>query len=56
MEDINALYKALEQADAAGDKESAQELANYIRTLPTQEPTIEQPIVDVTQLQQSNPL
>jgi hypothetical protein len=49
MEDINALYKALEQADAAGDKESAQELANYIRTLPTQEPTIEQPIVDVTQ-------
>jgi hypothetical protein len=49
MEDINALYKALEQADAAGDKESAQELANYIRTLPTQEPAIDQPVVDVTQ-------
>jgi len=49
MEDINALYKALEQADAAGDKESAQELANYIRSLPTEEPTIEQPVVDVTQ-------
>jgi hypothetical protein len=49
MEDINALYKALEQADAAGDKESAQELADYIRTLPTEEPTIEQPVVDATQ-------
>ena len=34
MEDINALYKALEQADAAGDKESAQELANYIKAVP----------------------
>ena len=49
MEDINALYKALEQADAAGDKESAQQLSDYIRSLPTEEPTIEQPIVDVTQ-------
>lgn len=49
MEDINALYKALEQADAAGDKESAQQLADYIRSLPTEEPTTEQPIVDVTQ-------
>lgn len=44
MEDLNALYKALEQADAAGDTESAQQLADYIRSLPTEEPA-----VDVTQ-------
>ena len=49
MEDINALYKALEQADAAGDKESAQELANYIRTLPTDKPITEQPVLDGAQ-------
>ena len=51
MEDINALYKALEQADAAGDKESAQQLADYIRSLPTEEPTVEEKPVDVTQPQ-----
>lgn len=49
MEDINALYTALEQADAAGDKESAQQLADYIRSLPTEQTTAEQPVVDVTQ-------
>ena len=49
MEDINALYKALEQADAAGDTESAQELANYIRTLPAEEPIAEEPVVADTQ-------
>ena len=33
MEDINALYKALEQADAAGDTASAQKLADQIRLI-----------------------
>jgi hypothetical protein len=33
MEDINALYTALEQADAAGDKNTAQTLADRIRSL-----------------------
>jgi len=33
MEDINALYKALEQADAAGDTLSAQKLADKIRSI-----------------------
>lgn len=56
MEDINALYKALEQADAAGDKDSAQELADYIRTLPTETSTTEQPVVDITQAQTVKPL
>lgn len=49
MEDINALYKALEQADAAGDKESAQQLADYIRSLPAEEEaTDETPAVEET--------
>ena len=49
MEDLNALYKALEQADAAGDKESAQQLADYIRSLPAEEEaTDETPAVEET--------
>ena len=51
MEDLNALYKALEQADAAGDTESAQQLADYIRSLPTEEPA-----VDVTQSPSIKPI
>lgn len=45
MEDLNALYKALEQADAAGDKDSAQQLADYIRSLPSEEPIVK-PSID----------
>ena len=36
-EDINVLYQELEQADAAGDTELAQQLADQIRALPTEE-------------------
>lgn len=42
-EDINALYKALEQADAAGDTELAQQLADKIRSLPVQETPVTPP-------------
>ena len=42
MEDLKALYSALEQADAAGDKTSAQQLADYIRSLPQEEPSAEE--------------
>jgi hypothetical protein len=46
MADINRLYDALQQADAAGNKEDAQQLADYIRSeLATQAQTEEQPLV-----------
>ena len=51
MEDLNALYKALENADAAGDVESAKALTKYIESLPTEEPAVEEPAADATQPQ-----
>lgn len=55
MENINALYKALEQADADGNTAVAQQLADQIRTLSIEETTVEKP-VDVTQPLTTKPL
>jgi hypothetical protein len=55
MENINALYKALEQADADGNTAVAQQLADQIRTLSTEETTVEKP-VDVTQPLTTKPI
>jgi hypothetical protein len=46
MENINALYKALEQADAAGDTKTAQSLADQIRLI-SPEDTADEPATDV---------
>ena len=46
MEDINALYKALEQADAAGDIATAQSLADKIRSL-SPEDTADESTADI---------
>jgi Large polyvalent protein associated domain 38 len=46
MEDINALYKALEQADAAGDIATAQSLADKIRSL-SPEDTADEATADI---------
>ena len=55
MENINALYKALEQADADGNTAVAQQLADQIRTLstdvtqtPTTKPLVTKPFVPAT--------
>jgi hypothetical protein len=50
MENINALYKALEQADAAGDKDTAQQLADQIRLIPSQSVLVNQPNKDINAL------
>jgi hypothetical protein len=55
MEKINALYKALEQADASGNTAVAQQLADQIRVLSSEETTVEKP-VDVTQPLTTKPL
>jgi hypothetical protein len=49
MENINALYKALEQADAAGDTNTAQSLADRIRSI-SPEDTADEPATDVDSL------
>ena len=49
MENINALYKALEQADATGDTKTAQSLADQIRLL-SPEDTADEPATDVDSL------
>jgi hypothetical protein len=49
MENINALYKALEQADAAGDTKTAQSLADQIRLI-SPEDTADEPATDVDSL------
>jgi hypothetical protein len=49
MENINALYKALEQADAAGDTNTAQSLADQIRLI-SPEDTTDEPATDVDSL------
>jgi hypothetical protein len=52
MEDLNALYSALEKADAAGDVESAKALTKYIQSLPAEEEaTPEEPVVAAQQPQ-----
>jgi hypothetical protein len=46
MADINRLYDALQQADAAGNKEDAQQLADFIRSeLATQSQPAEQQLI-----------
>tara|TARA_R110000868_G_scaffold274341_1_gene533634 strand:- start:17394 stop:23798 length:6405 start_codon:yes stop_codon:yes gene_type:complete len=49
MENINALYKALEQADASGDTNTAQSLADQIRLI-SSEDTADEPTTDVDSL------
>jgi hypothetical protein len=49
MENINALYKALEQADASGDTNTAQSLADRIRSI-SPEDTADEPSTDVDSL------
>ena len=51
MEDLNALYKALENADAAGDVDAAKALTKYIESLPMEEPAVEEKPVDATEPQ-----
>ena len=60
MEDLNALYKALEKAHNAGDTESARSLTKYIKSLPAEpgeapvstEPVdVTKPPQDLTQIQ-----
>jgi len=53
MADLNAVYKALEKAHAAGDTESAKTLADYIRSQAgvAEEATPESSVQDVTQPQ-----
>ena len=45
MADLNRLYDALKQADAAGNKEDAQQLANYIRSELAAQPQEEQQLI-----------
>ena len=51
MEDLNALYSALEKADAAGDVESAKALTKYIQSLPAEEEStlVDEPIAAAQQ-------
>ena len=53
MADLNAVYKALEKAHAAGDTESAKTLADYIRSQASvaEEAAPESSVQDVTQQQ-----
>jgi hypothetical protein len=53
MADLNAVYKALEKAHAAGDKESAKTLADYIRSQASvaEEAAPESDVQDITQPQ-----
>ena len=54
MADLNAVYKALEKAHAAGDKESAKTLADYIRSqagVEEEEAAPESAVQDITQPQ-----